>query len=79
MDDFTLQFTFKRPSTRSGPTTCTTSPIVPQHLWESKTEEEVTSGANENPVGTGPYLFESYDQSQNGLGQERQLVGDQGA
>jgi len=33
--------------------------IVPEHLWASRTEEEITSGMNENPVGSGAYLLES--------------------
>ncbi len=33
--------------------------IVPEHLWASRTEEDITSGMNENPVGSGAYLFES--------------------
>jgi peptide/nickel transport system substrate-binding protein len=36
--------------------------IVPKHLWEGKTMEEVTSGANEKPVGTGPYMYETHSQ-----------------
>lgn len=38
------------------------TPIVPQHLWEGMAVADITGGANENPVGSGPYLFESYDQ-----------------
>jgi peptide/nickel transport system substrate-binding protein len=37
--------------------------MVPQHIWESKSVEEITSGLNENPIGTGSYLAESYDQT----------------
>jgi len=32
-------------------------PIVPKHLWESKSEEDITVGANEKPVGSGAYMY----------------------
>ncbi|MDT0331263.1 ABC transporter substrate-binding protein [Nocardiopsis lambiniae] len=35
-------------------------PIAPEHIWSGKTEEEVMSDVNENPVGTGPYSYESH-------------------
>jgi peptide/nickel transport system substrate-binding protein len=38
------------------------TPIVPKHLWEGKDVAEITGGANDNGVGSGPYLFESHDQ-----------------
>ncbi|MDH7474085.1 MAG: ABC transporter substrate-binding protein [Anaerolineae bacterium] len=39
--------------------------IVPKHLWESRTEEEITAGANENPVGSGAYLYETHSEDRN--------------
>ncbi len=39
--------------------------IVPKHLWEGRTEAEITSGANENPVGSGTYLYESHSADRN--------------
>ncbi|MFD0775638.1 ABC transporter substrate-binding protein [Streptomonospora algeriensis] len=38
------------------------NPIVPRHLWRDRSEEEVTTGANEEPVGTGPYLYEDHSE-----------------
>ena len=32
-------------------------PIVPKHLWEDRSEEDITVGVNENPVGSGAYLY----------------------
>ncbi|QBI54476.1 ABC transporter substrate-binding protein [Streptomonospora litoralis] len=38
------------------------NPIVPEHLWRDRSEEQVTTGANEDPVGTGPYLYEDHSE-----------------
>ena len=38
-------------------------PMLPKHLWESKTADEIATGTNEKPVGTGPYLYDTADQS----------------
>lgn len=40
-------------------------PIVPQHLWQDKSEEEITIGANENPIGSGAYMYESHADDRN--------------
>jgi peptide/nickel transport system substrate-binding protein len=34
--------------------------VLPKHLWETRTEEQVM-GANENPVGSGPYKYLTHD------------------
>ena len=39
--------------------------IVPKHIWESKTEEEITGGANENPVGSGAYMYDAHSSDRN--------------
>jgi peptide/nickel transport system substrate-binding protein len=64
VDDYTLKFTFSEPLYQEWANNLYNFvAIVPQHLWEGKTVEEVASGANEKPVGTGPYLYETHDQS----------------
>ncbi len=40
-------------------------PIVPKHLWEGKSEEDITVGANENPVGSGAYLYLANSEDRN--------------
>jgi peptide/nickel transport system substrate-binding protein len=37
-------------------------PMLPQHLWEGRDATEVATGANENPIGTGAFLYHGYDQ-----------------
>lgn len=34
--------------------------IVPAHIWADMDEETVTDNPNEDPVGTGPYTYESH-------------------
>jgi peptide/nickel transport system substrate-binding protein len=40
-------------------------PIVPQHLWKDRSEEDITTGANNNPVGSGAYLYLSNAEDRN--------------
>ena len=62
-DDYTLQFNFKTTLYQQWGNTLYNTAIVPQHIWSKFTKDEIVSGANEKPVGSGPYLFDSYDQS----------------
>lgn len=40
-------------------------PIVPEHIWSAMSEEEITVGANENPVGSGAYLYSTHSEDRN--------------
>jgi peptide/nickel transport system substrate-binding protein len=40
-------------------------PIVPKHIWESKSEEDITVGANENPIGSGAYKYLANSEDRN--------------
>jgi peptide/nickel transport system substrate-binding protein len=40
-------------------------PIVPKHLWDGRSEEDITVGANEKPVGSGAYLYDSNAEDRN--------------
>lgn len=62
-DEVTVQFTFSQALYQQWAFFLYNAPIVPQHIWGSMSVEEITTGANENPVGTGPYLYESHDQT----------------
>ncbi|MDH4209564.1 MAG: ABC transporter substrate-binding protein, partial [Anaerolineae bacterium] len=57
--DYGVKFTFSAPNYQEWAFLLYQTAIVPKHLWEGRTEEEVATGANEDPVGTGPYLFET--------------------
>ncbi|WP_344976494.1 ABC transporter substrate-binding protein [Salinactinospora qingdaonensis] len=62
VDEHTVRFTFSDPRYQEWGRWIYRTSILPHHLWEGRSEEEVTSGANENPVGTGPYVYEDHDQ-----------------
>jgi peptide/nickel transport system substrate-binding protein len=63
VDDYTVRFTFSEVNHQEWANRLYETAIVPKHLWEGRTEEEVATGANENPVGTGPYLYETHSES----------------
>jgi peptide/nickel transport system substrate-binding protein len=60
-----LQFTFTDPLYQEWDNDLLNVPIVPKHLWESMTEEQITVGANEKPVGSGAYLYLSNAEDRN--------------
>ena len=62
VDKLTTKITFKEARYQQWANWIYFNPIVPKHLWEKKSEKDVMSGANENPVGSGPYLYETHDQ-----------------
>ncbi len=63
VDDLTVTFTFQDPLYQQWGERLYDVPILPAHIWADRTEEEVAAGANENPVGSGAYLYESHDQT----------------
>ncbi|MFZ0492602.1 MAG: ABC transporter substrate-binding protein [Acidimicrobiia bacterium] len=66
VDDLNLEFTFNDdPLYQEFENNLYNIPIVPQHLWEGRSEEDITVGANENPVGSGAYLYESNSEDRN--------------
>ena len=40
-------------------------PIVPKHIWENMSEEDITVGANENPIGSGAYKYLANSEDRN--------------
>jgi peptide/nickel transport system substrate-binding protein len=62
VDDTTVRFTFSQPLYQQWQNYLYDIPIVPQHIWSEYDEEQVTAGANENPVGSGPYLYETHSE-----------------
>lgn len=65
VDDYSLQFKFTDPLYQEWSNNLYNIPIVPEHLWADRSEEEITIGANENPVGSGAYLYESSSEDRN--------------
>ncbi len=56
-DDTTVVFTFSEPNTPLF-TDIVGRTIVPEHIWEGVADP--VQETNENPVGTGPFLLESF-------------------
>jgi peptide/nickel transport system substrate-binding protein len=65
VDDTHVKFTFKDPLYQEWGNYLYNLPIVPQHLWEGRSEEDITTGANENPVGSGAYLYDTRAEDRN--------------
>ena len=63
VDDTTLNFKFKETLFQEWANYLYSVPMVPAHVWASMDPKDVASGANEKPVGTGPYVYETSDQS----------------
>jgi|GEM_PF-6109921 len=57
VDDTHVKFSFNNPLYQEWDNYLYNLPIVPKHLWESRTEEDINTGANEKPVGSGAYLY----------------------
>jgi peptide/nickel transport system substrate-binding protein len=62
VDDHTVRFTFSKANYQQWANALYARAIVPKHIWEGRSEEEVVNGTNEKPVGTGPYTYHSHDQ-----------------
>ena len=56
-DDTHLKFTFKDPLYQEFENNLYNIPIVPKALWEKRSEQDVTVGTNEKPIGSGAYLY----------------------
>ncbi|WP_433498724.1 ABC transporter substrate-binding protein [Sphaerimonospora sp. CA-214678] len=62
VDEHTVTFTFSVANYQEWANHLYSRAIVPKHLWEGRSEDEVMNGANEKPVGTGPYAYQTHDQ-----------------
>lgn len=66
VDDLNVEFTFNDdPLYQEFENNLYNVPIVPEHLWADRSEEDITIGANENPVGSGAYLYETHSEDRN--------------
>jgi peptide/nickel transport system substrate-binding protein len=65
VDDTHVRFVFTDPLYQEWANDLYNIPIVPEHLWAGRTEEDITNGANENPVGSGAYLYETHSEDRN--------------
>jgi peptide/nickel transport system substrate-binding protein len=65
VDGATVQFAFTDPLYQEFANNLYNIPIVPMHLWADLSEEDITVGANENPVGSGAYLYDTRAEDRN--------------
>jgi ABC-type transport system substrate-binding protein len=70
VDDYTLQFNFTDPLYQEWENNLYNIFIVPEHIWSTRTEEEITAGANTEPtpVGSGAYMWDAA-----GMGPDRNV------
>ncbi|WP_295447410.1 ABC transporter substrate-binding protein [uncultured Thiodictyon sp.] len=64
-DDRRLVLTFKDPLYQDFASNLYNLPIVPEHLWRDRSEQEITTGANERPIGSGAYRYLSHAEDRN--------------
>ncbi|MGD0707655.1 MAG: ABC transporter substrate-binding protein [Anaerolineaceae bacterium] len=60
-----VEFTFTNPIYQQWDNNLYNIPIVPKHLWQNKTADDIANGTNANPVGSGAYLYLATGQDRN--------------
>ncbi len=60
-DNYTVVFKFSDPRFHEWMYQMYQLPIIPEHIWSKMKKEDILNGANEKPVGSGPYIAETYD------------------
>ncbi|HUV28438.1 MAG TPA: ABC transporter substrate-binding protein [Anaerolineales bacterium] len=65
VDDLTVKFSMKDPLYQEFENNLYNIPIVPEHLWKDRSAEDIAVGANENPVGSGAYLYSTHSEDRN--------------
>jgi peptide/nickel transport system substrate-binding protein len=63
VDTNTLRFNFNEALYQEWANNLYNIAIVPQHIWASRDATAVATGANEKPLGSGPYLYYAVDQA----------------
>lgn len=58
-DDSTVVVKFNNPAYQEWATWTYNSPILPEHIWKGKADENILQDTNANGVGTGPYLYKT--------------------
>jgi len=65
VDDNTLQLNFTDPLYQEFSNNLYNIFIVPEHIWSTRTEEEITTGINDDPIGSGAYKWVSAGEDRN--------------
>lgn len=56
--DNQVRLTYSQPQTLDP---AVIMPIVPKHLWESVSKDDLPNYANDKPIGSGPFRFDSWN------------------
>ncbi|MFW5783391.1 MAG: ABC transporter substrate-binding protein, partial [Spirochaetota bacterium] len=62
VDDSTVRFTFGETLYHQWDNTLFMLFMIPEHIFSEYSEQEAVGGSNANPVGTGPYLYETHQE-----------------
>jgi peptide/nickel transport system substrate-binding protein len=65
VDELNLQLSFEDPLYQEFENNLYNIPIVPKHIWENFSEEEIITGANEVPIGSGAYMYLTHAEDRN--------------
>ncbi|MBB6118679.1 ABC transporter substrate-binding protein [Nocardiopsis algeriensis] len=60
VDELTVEVTFAENRPQEWMNWAYANPIVPEHIWGDADEAMLSEAANEDPVGTGSYVYESH-------------------
>lgn len=60
IDKYSVKVTFKQTNYSEWMFFLYTRPIVPHHIWENMSGNEIMKATNKNPVGTGMYMYETF-------------------
>ena len=63
VDDYSISMKFSNPLYQEWANYLYSIAILPEHLWADLSEDEAVTGANQPPVGSGPYVYEGADES----------------
>ncbi len=62
VDTYTVRFNFADPHYQEWKGILHDIAMIPEHIWSKVSADQLLTIANENPVGTGPYLVDSVGQ-----------------
>jgi len=65
VDDNTLVLNFTEPLYQEFANNLYNIFIVPEHIWSTRTEEEITAGINDDPVGSGAFKWVTAGEDRN--------------
>jgi peptide/nickel transport system substrate-binding protein len=62
VDPQTVRMTFSKANYQQWDFWLYGNAIVPKHVWQGRSEKDVSTGANAKPVGSGPYKYLTHSQ-----------------